>query len=318
MAIDIPSPTPERFHRVALPAATAVALRLRRAMRVDVCGVPVLLLWNDGAPAAFRDRCPHMGMPLSMGRTRGARVQCRYHGWAFDRRTGAVLEQPTLARPLPCALDALGARLWGPLVLVWFGGPGAEDAALSHIPEEPPPDGSTTSVEMDGPWPFALWNGVDYAHFAQHTAYAPLYHLYRRVRGDRHVPGTPFRWEPAGEDDRSISFVVPEAGRRLRLFSHTAIFTDEGGHHRFETWVLPQGRMKTRYFECFSTRDAGALRSMALHAAFWTSVAPLLWTEDRQWVGAAARAWSDGAPMRLSAQDRPLGAHLRRFVGAAP
>lgn len=44
------------------------------------------MLFRDaqGAPRALLDRCPHRMVPLSMGRVRGDRLVCCYHGWEFD------------------------------------------------------------------------------------------------------------------------------------------------------------------------------------------------------------------------------------------
>lgn len=39
---------------------------------------------HRGAPAALLDRCPHRNVPLSLGRVKGAQLQCAYHGWTFD------------------------------------------------------------------------------------------------------------------------------------------------------------------------------------------------------------------------------------------
>jgi phenylpropionate dioxygenase-like ring-hydroxylating dioxygenase large terminal subunit len=50
-----------------------------------LCGVPVVLFrTREGAPCALVDRCAHRNVPLSLGRVRGERVQCIYHGWEFD------------------------------------------------------------------------------------------------------------------------------------------------------------------------------------------------------------------------------------------
>jgi nitrite reductase/ring-hydroxylating ferredoxin subunit len=48
-----------------------------------------------GAPAALLDRCPHRNVPLSLGKVRGDRLQCAYHGWEFDG-TGACCAVPGL------------------------------------------------------------------------------------------------------------------------------------------------------------------------------------------------------------------------------
>lgn len=312
----VPPPTPEGLRHKAVPACTVRELRRRRVLKREIAGTQVLLLWVDGEARAYLDRCPHLGMPLSMGRLRGSSLQCRYHGWRFSAFDGQVEDQPTLQQPAPCQLERLGTTLWGPLVLLWFGEVEARDEALSTVPEAPPPRGSVHEVEMAGPWFLALWNAVDYAHFARHTGYARAYAIYRRIQGGAHVPGTPFRWDDEHHDERSIHFRIPEARRRLRLFAHTAIFEDEGGHQRFETWVCPTSEGRSRYFECYSVRDAGAVRSALLHAAFWVAVVPLLETEDPSWVAASAAAFGPLGSPHLSANDRPLGAYLRRFGGA--
>lgn len=52
---------------------------------------------NDSAAAfALRDSCPHRGMPLSAGRFDGAIVECSYHGWRFDAKSGQCREIPSL------------------------------------------------------------------------------------------------------------------------------------------------------------------------------------------------------------------------------
>jgi phenylpropionate dioxygenase-like ring-hydroxylating dioxygenase large terminal subunit len=57
-----------------------------RPIARTLTGVP-LVLFRDarGEPAALLDRCPHRNAPLSLGRVEGARLECGYHGWQFDR-----------------------------------------------------------------------------------------------------------------------------------------------------------------------------------------------------------------------------------------
>lgn len=45
-----------------------------------------LVLFRDrkGRAKALEDRCPHRGMPLSLGRITKGRIACCYHGWEFD------------------------------------------------------------------------------------------------------------------------------------------------------------------------------------------------------------------------------------------
>lgn len=73
--------------------------RLRRGRTVarTLLGEPVLL-GRDAAGGVFalRDLCPHRGIPLSCGRFDDGEIECRYHGWRFDRG-GTCTAIPSLA-----------------------------------------------------------------------------------------------------------------------------------------------------------------------------------------------------------------------------
>jgi phenylpropionate dioxygenase-like ring-hydroxylating dioxygenase large terminal subunit len=57
-----------------------------RPLAVMLFSTPIVVFRSrpGGAPAALLDRCPHRNVPLSLGKVRGARLQCAYHGWEFD------------------------------------------------------------------------------------------------------------------------------------------------------------------------------------------------------------------------------------------
>jgi phenylpropionate dioxygenase-like ring-hydroxylating dioxygenase large terminal subunit len=58
----------------------------RRPVAASLFGVPLVLFRTDaGVAGALVDRCPHRNVPLSLGKVRGDRLQCAYHGWEFDR-----------------------------------------------------------------------------------------------------------------------------------------------------------------------------------------------------------------------------------------
>ncbi|HXV13917.1 MAG TPA: aromatic ring-hydroxylating dioxygenase subunit alpha [Candidatus Krumholzibacteria bacterium] len=56
-----------------------------RPLAAMLFGTPLVVFRAGGGVAALVDRCPHRNVPLSMGRVRGANLQCAYHGWEFDR-----------------------------------------------------------------------------------------------------------------------------------------------------------------------------------------------------------------------------------------
>jgi nitrite reductase/ring-hydroxylating ferredoxin subunit len=51
----------------------------------SVLGGESIVVWrsHDGRPSAWRDRCPHRGMRLSLGATTRDSLVCPYHGWTF-------------------------------------------------------------------------------------------------------------------------------------------------------------------------------------------------------------------------------------------
>lgn len=48
----------------------------------------ILLLWNDGTPAALSNVCIHRGRKLNEGVMLGSRLVCAGHQWAYDITTG--------------------------------------------------------------------------------------------------------------------------------------------------------------------------------------------------------------------------------------
>ena len=55
---------------------------------VEAAGYSVVLFRIGPHVHALRNRCPHAGAPLSIGRLRGRELTCAWHGWAFDVTTG--------------------------------------------------------------------------------------------------------------------------------------------------------------------------------------------------------------------------------------
>ena len=58
---------------------------------VDGDGRQILLLRVAGEIHAFDNACPHEGNPLVDGDVLGDQLECAYHAWRFDLRTGACL-----------------------------------------------------------------------------------------------------------------------------------------------------------------------------------------------------------------------------------
>ena len=58
-----------------------------------------LAVWRSatGLVQIWRDRCPHRGVQLSLGRIVDGRLACAYHGWEFAADTGRCMAVPALA-----------------------------------------------------------------------------------------------------------------------------------------------------------------------------------------------------------------------------
>ncbi len=57
-----------------------------------------LALWRSagGSVQAWEDRCPHRGVPLSLGRVLGDRLACAYHGWQYAAQDGRCVAIPAM------------------------------------------------------------------------------------------------------------------------------------------------------------------------------------------------------------------------------
>ena len=63
-----------------------------------------MVLWRDnkGEAHLFTDQCQHRGARLSLGKLRGDKLECWYHGWQYDG-TGQVVSVPTEGGACPLA-----------------------------------------------------------------------------------------------------------------------------------------------------------------------------------------------------------------------
>ncbi|MED4904671.1 NifU family protein [Parageobacillus thermoglucosidasius] len=71
----------------------------------------ILLVRMDGKVMAFRNQCPHMGMPLDGGMTDGAVITCPWHGFRFDLSTGECMTAPHVQlEPFPVRVE--DQKIW--------------------------------------------------------------------------------------------------------------------------------------------------------------------------------------------------------------
>jgi len=82
------------------PVMDEAALPYGALTRVDLGGIPVLVLRTEDGIHAVGAACTHRGAPLDEGTLEGTNVRCPWHGSLFDVRDGRVLDGPA-AFPQP-------------------------------------------------------------------------------------------------------------------------------------------------------------------------------------------------------------------------
>jgi phenylpropionate dioxygenase-like ring-hydroxylating dioxygenase large terminal subunit len=129
------------------PALRSSQIQGRRLATATLLEIP-LVLGRDaqGHSFALRDVCPHRAYPLSLGHFDGRAVECAYHGWQFDARTGQCTTIPSLTADSKLRCDRIFAGSF-PCEerdgYVWVflanaeGRPLPPDAALPEVPELP-------------------------------------------------------------------------------------------------------------------------------------------------------------------------------------
>lgn len=116
-------------------AALSESVDASRPLAV-VCNGEALVLFRDasGAVCALEDRCPHRRVPLALGKVTPKGLQCGYHGWTFDGKTGTCTAIPNLSADerVPPRYGARSYRVAeaSGFVHVWLGDGEPDDAPL--------------------------------------------------------------------------------------------------------------------------------------------------------------------------------------------
>jgi phenylpropionate dioxygenase-like ring-hydroxylating dioxygenase large terminal subunit len=93
---------------------------------------PVALFrMGDGTPTAMWGICPHRFYPLAKGKVTGDALQCGYHGFEFDGRSGACVKVPSQqASPSGFRQRIYPVVEHGPWIWIWPGNAANADRTL--------------------------------------------------------------------------------------------------------------------------------------------------------------------------------------------
>jgi vanillate O-demethylase monooxygenase subunit len=193
-------------------AAFADEIGEGKLLRRTLLDIPVVLYRSDaGDPVALYDRCPHRGLPLSMGTQVGDRVRCGYHGMEFgpDGRCAHIPSQAGTPASMSVPHYPLIERwkwLW-----IWMGDPAKVDPEL--VP--------------DHNWLGVTREGYTATPFFMMEMAANYQYLHDNLLDTSHLtylhPGVLDTGEMA-----SSSFWAEEKGQVLRLGRDTPNLTFEG------------------------------------------------------------------------------------------
>jgi phenylpropionate dioxygenase-like ring-hydroxylating dioxygenase large terminal subunit len=194
------------FRNYWYPVLESRLVKSKKPVPVTVAGERIVLVRDQGKVFALSDRCPHRGVPLSLGRREfPGMLTCRYHGWTYDLRTGELKAALTDGPDSPiCGRAAVRVKTY-PVEerarMVWlFIGDIPPPPVEEDIPEELlAPDAVIIPMRdiRRGDWRHAMENAVDPSHGKYLHRDTPFFffHKFTAYHSDmRMVPSEDGKW----------------------------------------------------------------------------------------------------------------------------
>jgi phenylpropionate dioxygenase-like ring-hydroxylating dioxygenase large terminal subunit len=239
-----------------------------------------LMFVRDGTRAvALEDRCPHRGIPLSLGKQEfPGTFTCRYHGWTFDLATGELRAALTDGPDSPICGKAR-VRVY-PVEeragLVWiYNGEGTPPPVERDVPAEflvPNAVLEGRITTRAGDWRHAAENGFDEGHakylhrtawrsvFAQMPGYARIAvetgedgwitRMPREVHFQADYPGLG-TWPP------KRFWKKRRGGARLSIRMPGLLRSHHAGHYHHFEWYVCTDVGQHRYLQFLVQRNTG-------------------------------------------------------------
>jgi nitrite reductase/ring-hydroxylating ferredoxin subunit len=160
----------------------------RKPRAVTLLGEQVMLVRDrDGKPYALNNRCPHRGVPLSLGKQEFPNTwSCWYHGWTYDLSSGIMVACLTDGpdSPLRGKVQVATYPVEERLGLVWvYVGDQAPPPVEADIPDELLQGSGAIGGRITvrpGNWRYAAENGFDEGH-AKYLHRDSLWVMFRRM-----------------------------------------------------------------------------------------------------------------------------------------
>lgn len=157
----------------------------KKPVPIELVGENIVLVREKDEIFALHDRCPHRGVPLSMGRRQyEGTISCPYHGWTYKLDTGkmcaALTDGPE--SPINNRISVSTYPVAQRLGLVWvYVGDGDPPPVERDIPDELVNNDFAMGGRWDireGNWRFAAENGFDEGH-AKYLHNTALWRLFK-------------------------------------------------------------------------------------------------------------------------------------------
>lgn len=172
--------------------------------------------------------CPHRGMAMSRGRVVDGLLECPYHGWLFDGRSGRCVKIPSLpdgAEPSHASLKVYPAQVAYGLVWSSLSAPAPPRVPFPRLPEE-----------LDARWhiapgrPYEVACGIrQMTENFRDRAHLPFVH--RRTMGHTSKEVPPYRVERSGWE---LSY---STGVQLTPSREEGEVNDPAGRHEMRYFV---------------------------------------------------------------------------------
>ena len=198
------------------PVLVARDLRSGRPRQVRLGGNAIVLVRDQNGIHALADRCPHRGVPLSLGcQLFPETLTCRYHGWTFDVKTGDLAAALTDGPNSPICGKAIvrvktyPARERAGIIWIYLGD-GEPPPVEVDIPDEMLCDNAVVLPmveERPGDWRHAMENAIDPSHGKFLHRDTPFYFFNKMIAYQTDV-----KMEPAEDGQWLIRKATPHFG----------------------------------------------------------------------------------------------------------